>query len=117
MAVRSPDRCCSANTASLVGARTQSSRRRIVIGSTTSPYSLGLYGPRSRLAMDQMKLASGFDDKVGRPLVGGAAPILAHHRKASAERSCPRRGSLPIHRLNRWALNIGRTPRHVVSCG
>ena len=44
----------SFSTASLVGSRTQSSRRSTTIGSMTSRYCGGRYGPRSRLAISQM---------------------------------------------------------------
>ena len=45
-----------ASTFSLVGSRTQSSRRSTVSGRMTRPYCGGLYGPRSRSATLQMKL-------------------------------------------------------------
>ena len=42
----------------MVGASRQSNRRRTVSGRMTLRYSLRLYGPRSRLQMLQMKVAS-----------------------------------------------------------
>ena len=48
----------SSSTCALVGASKQSKRRSTVSGRITLRYSLRLYGPRSRLQMLQMKLAS-----------------------------------------------------------
>src|ERR1700677_799714 len=45
---------CSLSTASLVGSSTQSRRRSTTIGSITSRYCGGRYGPRSRLAISQI---------------------------------------------------------------
>ena len=47
----------SASTSLFVGSRMQSRRRRIINGKITSPYWLGWYGPRSRSAIFQIKLA------------------------------------------------------------
>src|SRR4051812_15371830 len=55
-----PSLSCSRRltTFAFVGASTQSKRRSTVIGSMTRSYCGGRYGPRSRSATDQMKLAS-----------------------------------------------------------
>jgi hypothetical protein len=63
--------------ACLVGSSTQSRRRRIVNGRMTVPYWCGLYGPRSRSAIDQTNAALLFcadktDSSTGAGDVSGA---------------------------------------------
>jgi hypothetical protein len=48
------NRRCSLRTASLVGSRTQSNRRKTTKGNITSRYCGGRYGPRRRFAISQI---------------------------------------------------------------
>ena len=105
-------RACSASTASLVGSNTQSRRRSTTIGSMTSRYCGGRYGPRKRLAISQILPAISLWRSVSKGIHLRPLWITRTERRKDRRpsRGGPLSGAQQIHKAcGNWARSHSRS--------